>query len=224
MHYYIDGYNLMFRMMKAADDLARQRELLITEIFKKISFVGLDVTIVFDSQYNPSESTRSNLREMSIYFTDHQETADEYILTELKNDPVPSAHTVVTSDRKLSYLSRLRGAKAETVESFMELLNKRYKNKLRNKDSLKTKPIIPPVKKSDPTPASSVEECQDYYLSQFEKLWEEMVKNEPPPKPLKVIKEKSKKKKPKKAPQSERSILDHWTKAFERDASLDEID
>lgn len=225
MHYYIDGYNLMFRLLRAGDDLARQREQVIEEIYRKVSFIGLDVTIVFDSQYNPSESTRSNLRAMAIHFTDHAETADEYILSELKSDSDPTNHTVVTSDKKLAYLSRLRSAKTVSVEEFMILLNKRFKNKLRQKKNPVVKPEIKlPVKPKDPTAVDKVEDCFDYYLREFESEFAEILSHEPPPKPVKATKIKKKSKKPKKGEPNIENILEKWTKAFERDLSQDKED
>lgn len=226
MHYYIDGYNLMFRLLRAGDDLTRQRELVIEEIYRKVSFVGLDVTIVFDSQYNPTESTRSNLRAMAIHFTDHAETADDYILSELKSDPDPFNHTVVTSDKKLAYLSRLRNAKTISVEEFMVLLNKRYKNKLRQKKHpipLKTEVKLP-VKPKDPSDTDKAEDCFDFYLREFESEFEEILSHEPPPKPVKPVKVKKKSKKPQKAKPDSESLLEKWTKAFERDPSQDKDD
>lgn len=225
MHYYIDGYNLMFRVLRAGDDLAVQREQVIEELYRKVSFIGLDVTIVFDSQYNPSESTRSNLRAMAIHFTDHAETADDYILSELKTESEPFNHTVVTSDKKLAYLARLRAAKTESVEEFMALLNKRYKNKLRQKKNpiIKTEPK-PPPKPKDPTADDPAESCFDFYLRQFESEFDDILKKEPPPKPIKEVKVKKKSKKPKKGKPDGESILEKWTKAFERDLSKDADD
>jgi len=222
MHYYIDGYNLMFRVLRAGDDLAIQREQVIEEIYRKVSFVGLDVTIVFDSQYNPSESTRSNLRAMAIHFTDHAETADDYILSELKTDTQPFNHTVVTSDKKLAYLARLRSAKTESVEEFMGLLNKRYKNKIRQKKNpLIKRELKPPPKPKDPDESDPAENCFDFYLREFESEFEVILKKEPLPKPVKVVKVKKNSKKPKKGKSDGESILDKWTKAFERDVSQD---
>jgi predicted RNA-binding protein with PIN domain len=225
MHYYIDGYNLMFRLLRAGDDLARQREQVIEEIYRKVSFIGLDVTIVFDSQYNPSESTRSNLRAMAIHFTDHAETADEYILSELKSDDNPFSHTVVTSDKKLAYLARLRSAKTISVEDFMVVLNKRFRNKMRQKrHPLPKAEIKLPVKPKTPTVSDRAEDCFDFYLQEFESEFEEILKKEPPPKESKPVKVKKKSKKPKKAKADSESLLETWTKAFERNLSEDKDD
>ena len=47
--------------------------------------------------------TRSHYDELEILFTAEGETADEYIIDEIKNHPHPQQETVVTSDKKLAW-------------------------------------------------------------------------------------------------------------------------
>ena len=51
MHYFIDGYNLLFRLLHGSEDLQSEREAIIYELNKKISLIKLDVAIVFDAAY-----------------------------------------------------------------------------------------------------------------------------------------------------------------------------
>lgn len=232
MHYYIDGYNLLFRVLKAGDDIRKQREELITELEKKVNLLGIDATLVFDSHYQEDDYVRSHYKSLTIIYTAKGQSADECILHELKACADPSKHTVVTSDKKLATLCRLRLSKTETIDEFLSLIGKRYKNKLRNKRGDKAdaqaaisleKAPPPPVEVKKPTaaPASTVHEasqnCFDYYLQSFEKEFEQIEQANPPKK-----QELTKPKKPKIPPrqltkeETQLSNFDRWQKAFER--------
>ncbi len=225
MHYYIDGYNLLFRILRAGDDLTKQRETIIEDLSHKIALLGIDATLVFDSQYQLGESTRSHLRNLEILYTDYQQTADDLILKELKREPNPQQHTVVTSDKKLAWYARRKSAKTETVEEFFAWLNKAYKNKLRHQKQAKESPKeIPkkketPVKPAQPSTQASANECFDFYLQQFEKEAEALTPPTSPSPPEKEPKRRSKI--PKKAKDDAQSLMDHWLKAFQSNPDPD---
>jgi uncharacterized protein len=217
MHYYIDGYNLLFRILRAGDEVRKQREEITFELEKKIALLELDATLVFDSHYQEGESEKSHYKSLEIIFTAKDETADDFILHELKHSKTPSLHTVVTSDKKLASLCRLRLAETQSVEEFLTWIDKRYKNKLRqNRQQAKpTLPIAVPkeTKKPEPVPKDSAEGCFDFYLETFSKTYESLEQPPPPkqesPKPKKTIK---------KPPIKEKDHLsdhDRWLKAFE---------
>lgn len=69
MHYFIDGYNLLFRLQHTDEDLQKQREAIIHDLNKKISLIKIDVSIVFDSAFQIGERTRSHYHEIEILFT-----------------------------------------------------------------------------------------------------------------------------------------------------------
>ena len=142
MHYFIDGYNLMFRRLKAGTDLQSQRAYIIKELDESASLLELDLTIVFDAQYQYGMGSRSHFHSLEICFTDGGETADEYILKALKRVAKPQQETVVTSDKKLAASVRRRAAKTETVEQFMSWLAKRHQNKERRLKENHSQPII----------------------------------------------------------------------------------
>lgn len=223
MHYYIDGYNLMFRVLRAGDNLQQQRESIIQDLSRKIQSVGLNATLVFDAQYQSGESVRSHIKNLEIYFTDQGESADEFILKQLRLDKHPQNHIVVTSDKKLAWLARRKGSQTESVEDFLKQLNNRYKNKLQRK----TAPVIP--KKHPPllkkitsiTVNTTPEECIDYYLDQFESRFQATVKQLPEKKTEKV-KTRKKSQKPRKGVRKEGvSDKERWLQAFERDPEQD---
>jgi len=190
MHYYIDGYNLMYRVLTADDDLQTQRQEIIQELNEKIQVLELNATVVFDSQYQYGYGARSHLNYLEICFTDQGETADDYIVNELNSSTTPQQETVVTSDNKLAWRVRQRNAKTVSIEEFMSWLNTRYKKKKRAQKEKRTKP--PPVAEAPPkprrvsipteppTPESTPEESFNYYLYEFEKEFKERVSKEKP--------------------------------------------
>jgi predicted RNA-binding protein with PIN domain len=230
MHYYIDGYNLLFRILKAGDDVRKQREELTFELEKKIHLLEINATLVFDSHYQEDASTRSHYKSLEIVFTAQNETADEFILQQLKESNNPSHHTVVTSDKKLAHLCRLRLGKTETVDEFLAWIGKRYKNKQRQKRLQISKPpelkktVETEVKPSAPTPPASqdsAENCFDYYLDTFEKEFQQME----PPIPKQVAQEPKKpkvKNRPLSKEDAQLSDWERWQKAFERERTDDE--
>lgn len=232
MHYYIDGYNLMFRVLRAGDDLQQQRESIIRELHRKIHLLNLDVTLVFDAQYQAGTSTRTNFQHLKILFTEFGETADDLILQELKHEKFPQQHTVVTSDKKLAWLARRRHAKTETVEDFLTWLNSRYKNKIKRKSHptpprtlprLIQPPQAPPPDSSQSLEHSSVEECYEYYLQHFETAYETMNSALPPKKTSSPSKKKKKNKIPPRDMDTKLSNEERWLKAFERDPNQDTL-
>ncbi len=187
MHYFIDGYNLLFRLLNNSENLQSQRETIIYDLNKKISLLKLDVSIVFDAAFQIGERSRSHYHELEILFTAKGETADEYIIDEIKNNPHPQQETVVTSDKQLAWHVRHGSAHIESVEEFMLWLNRAYKNKVRQlkKEKPKLAPalLIPRPNITTPRPLippkdAPLEAYSDYYMQAFESEWNEILKKE----------------------------------------------
>jgi uncharacterized protein len=148
MHYYVDGYNLLFHLKETDLQLKASREELIDDLCEKLSLVKIQVSIVFDASYQEGINSRGHKENLEIQYTDEGETADEFIIAELKVH-LRKEQTVVTSDKKLAWLARCQGAKTTSVQQFIQWLNKAYDNKLRQvqnpiKTPEKCKPVIPP--------------------------------------------------------------------------------
>ena len=141
MHYYIDGYNLLFRITNAGENLQEPRQRIIQDLGKKIIVLNISATLVFDSQYEASPRSFTQIKNFEIHFTDHGETADEYIIEDLKKLADPEKTIVVTSDKKLAWQARRHLAKTESVEEFIGWLNKRYKNRLKKLKTLQNAPV-----------------------------------------------------------------------------------
>ena len=189
MHYFIDGYNMLFRLLHGIDNLQRLRESIIHDLNKKISLLKLDASIVFDSTFQIGDRSRSHYEKLEILFSAEGETADEYILDELKNTLNPTQETVVTSDKKLAWQVRNRSAHTESVEDFIRRLNRAYKNKLRRLkkgEQPSFQPPAPALSSPSSSPRSSLipdkeaplEAYADYYAQVFESEWDKMVKEE----------------------------------------------
>ena len=240
MHYYIDGYNLLFRTLQGTRELRTQREALVIDLDLKAGLLGLDITVVFDAFYQPEEGTRSHFHQLKIYFTALNETADDYIVQEVKASHHPNLQTVVTSDRDLARRCRLSLANIQTVEEFISWMNKRCKNKLRvphSKTELTLKPLLqrplvkPPITIPQSPPESknllsksqsSIEACFDAYLEAFEKAI-------PPQKEKKIVKIKAKKTyqnkinvdTDSKLQDPHESDMVRWLRAFEQDTHIE---
>ena len=230
MHYFIDGYNLMFRVIRAGNDLQLQREAIIRDLNRKIKRLNLHVTLIFDAQYQTGESSRHHYQHLEIRFKEHGETADDFILKEIKHQKSPQYVTVVTSDKRLAWSVRRRHAKTESVEEFLSWLNRRYKNKKKPLLELTppTKDVKPKVDSTHPPhQLSTSEECFEYYLEQFETTFQLLatqarnakatIKSEPSkkrrnPKPSKKISD-----------EDGLSTTERWLKAFEREISPDDL-
>lgn len=216
MLYIIDGYNLMFKVLRAGDDLQKQRITIIKDLNAKVQLLGIDALLVFDAQYKYGEAQRSHYNHLEIHFTAQGEIADDYILKHVKNSPQPGEIIVVTSDKKLSMLSRRRGAKAETVDEFLSLLNRRYRNKLKQLNEppavLTTTPLEEPKKELKPKLKDTPEQCFEFYLDKFEKeLLEQGVK------PQSTMKKKTRLVKP--VVTEHLSDEERWLREFTRPAS-----
>lgn len=183
MHYYIDGYNLLFRSFGIGEgDLQQQRKQLIQKLQYKIEYLSLDVTIVFDAHLQTGELSQFHLVDLKILFTPAGQNADEYILEALDHVALPQQETIVTSDRELAWRARRKGARTESVEAFVKWINKRCKDRKKKEKSSPTpqRLVLPSAliyKKQTEKPAASENISKpapaagslEYYLEVFEK-------------------------------------------------------
>ncbi len=228
MHYFVDGYNLLFRSMEADDELQKQRERLIQELTRRFETLHLDVTLVFDAAYTPSHTKRTRTPFVEIVYTAAGESADHYIIQELQAMPKVKQETVVTNDKRLAWQARRLDATTLSVTTFLAWLESRYRNKMRGlHKKTKTLPLndktptvrVPPAKREAlPSKQSSPEACLDYYQTIFEKSYAETVEEaakKSPTKPPASAKKTEKRKKPPRceepAPMSEE---ERWLKIF----------
>lgn len=209
MHYFIDGYNLLFRLVRAreGENLQKMREMIIEDLSRKITVLNLNATLVFDSYHHESLRSRTLFHSLELLFTDEGETADECILEELRKCKKPKDEMVVTSDKKLAQQARLKGAKTVSVEEFLADLNRRYQKRTEKRVEEKEKIEFKESKKA--------ESLNDYYLRIFEADVPE--KKESKKADLKLNKE-SEKKVRKEKKEEQVSDFERWLKAFQENA------
>lgn len=130
MHYYIDGYNLLFRVTKNYEALKANQRQILSALNTWITQLNLNITIVFDGrQKDPPEAIRGHLDQLEVIYTPEHQTADDYILHELDLSSNLNEETVVSSDRELTGKARQKGARVQTIEEFLSRLAKKQKKK-----------------------------------------------------------------------------------------------
>lgn len=222
MHYYIDGYNLIFRSFGDSKDLKVRRQHFIEKINDRVEGINLTITIVFDSQYQGGEGTRAHFYNLEIVFTEKNETADELILKIVKSKENPQDVVVVTSDKQLALSVRRHAAKVETGEHFLKWLESKKIKKEKAPEIQPSKVKKSKIQKEIEQKhklAAKPEECFEYYLEHFGKENEKILLSEAKKVTKKSKKEKAaivKSKKPAKS-SGEKGISDmeRWLRLFE---------
>jgi predicted RNA-binding protein with PIN domain len=130
MHYWIDGYNLLFYLPKIPGSFEEKRRFLILQIEKLVEKLSLSVTIVFDAS-DPVQNydTRTHLRSLEIIYTHPRKSADDAILEAVELHKNPSQICVVTSDKGLSIKAKALGAEILPLSEFLLFLQKKEKKK-----------------------------------------------------------------------------------------------
>lgn len=206
MRYIIDGYNYLFRLLHKNEEVRSIRDELIVHLTRMSEEAQLEISLIFDSKYQKGEHTRRKEDLFELIFTDEGESADEWILRELKRSANAKIITVVTSDRRLAMHCRNYLALTMECKDFQQFILKKAKMRLikeaKEKPPLKNLPIAPP---------KNVLSGFDYYLQEFEKRVEEAPVK--PKKPKKIVKAKEK---PKDQKLTESQELERWEKLFNR--------
>lgn len=134
MRYYIDGYNLLFNLSHHHfSSLTTERQRIVSELDILAQSLNLNVCVVFDGKHQKDTFNRHFCNRIEIYFSKEGETADDLLVSLIKESQNPSQSIVVTSDRELSFRIRLYNAKNETVESFINTMVRRYHKKVSRK-------------------------------------------------------------------------------------------
>lgn len=170
MHYFVDGYNFLFRLHQIVPSLEETRNNLIKEINKKIRVLNLKTTIVFDAAYQHDHDTRSHYDNLEIVYTAHGESADDYIISELETIKYPTQVTVVTSDKDLKRRAKSLRARTLTIEEFMSQLNRNPKKEEKGRPSRQPVPIA----------EKSIGELERY-LKIFEERSQHLAQEKPQP-------------------------------------------
>lgn len=117
IHYVIDGYNLLFRLLEPGSKIESYRESLIKILISQAQEKKLSLTVVFDAHHQKNGESRTHKGQLEIVYTDFGQTADAYILEHL------TPHTVVvTSDDHLARHVKNSGNKSIGIDKFLKLI------------------------------------------------------------------------------------------------------
>lgn len=133
MHYYIDGYNLLFSISSSTDSLQEQRERIVSELDILAETLNLRVTLVFDSKSREEGAFRRFFNNIEIFFTNQNESADEFIIEFVKYHKNPKRIIVVTSDRELAQHVKFHKGQTQDIRYFTSMMRGRYHNRVRKK-------------------------------------------------------------------------------------------
>lgn len=129
MHYWIDGYNLLFYLPKSKSSFEEKRRDLILKLNQKAKAFHIQMTLVFDaSDPNQDFDTRSHFDFLEIIYTRPKKTADQAILEIVEQSSKPSNLCVVSSDKDLSFKAKALGSQTLSLPSFLEFLSKKQKS------------------------------------------------------------------------------------------------
>ena len=190
MHYYIDGYNLLFRSSWSmqSHNLEKMRMQLIEELDAEISLIHLQVTIVFDAPLQLDEMRKSHFRSLEIIFTSHGQTADDFLITTFQELDDPQNACLISSDRDLQKRAKGLGVQSQGIKEFLSWLRKRsFKKRIYKKPlpASQQKPSSPPSllkkrqvtdKKLAKSSSRKKEELPDLMdIPRWEKLFEDIL-------------------------------------------------
>lgn len=126
MHYWIDGYNLLFRLPLSKGTLEKRRKDLILELNTQATSLNLQITLVFDSSDKERVlDTRSHYDALEIIYTTSRKTADDSILDSVEFSSYPEDICVVTCDKDLARKAKALRANILALDDFFTLITKR---------------------------------------------------------------------------------------------------
>ncbi len=127
MHYWIDGYNLLFYLPKTNGSFEEKRRILIAQINDQVKNLSLVATVVFDAS-DPAQKydTRSHYDCLEIIYTHCKKSADDAILEAVELSKKRSNLCVVSSDKGLSSKAKALGSQTLSLSDFLHFLFKRH--------------------------------------------------------------------------------------------------
>ena len=126
MHFYLDGYNLLFSLIDSKQPLALQRESLIRFLQKQFMARKIKGMLIFDGAHRREEESGLLYGSpLEIAYAPKGQSADSYIVEQLEKDPQRKQAIVVTNDRGLTLHARALRAKVQGNTAFIEFLKKR---------------------------------------------------------------------------------------------------
>lgn len=139
----LDGYNVIYKMPGMKERLTESLEVARNALALYLSgwrrrYPNAEVYIVFDGNDRMrANEQNTRLAGIKCIFTHSRETADERIISLIRNSPNPRNITVITEDNSIRNSSRAHGAEVKTVDFLISTRKKKAKeSKGRDKDTL----------------------------------------------------------------------------------------
>ncbi len=131
MHYYIDGYNLLFQVAERNLSFSENRYAIIEQLENFFSLHNISATLVFDSRFDLSNAfpSISDLGHLEIIYSPKGLSADDYLIEKLQILNNPTSVTVVTSDRYLRKELKAIGCSLMKIDEFLKWTLKKEKQK-----------------------------------------------------------------------------------------------
>lgn len=126
VHVIIDGYNVMRASTKGVSREApfqAQREAFINQVAEYRRGTTHDVTLVFDGTKGAEKYSRAtNVFGVRVIYSAQGETADEVIVSLVRQSSRPVNLMVVTSDREVQRAAKAQGATVAPAQEMVEKL------------------------------------------------------------------------------------------------------
>ncbi|MCH9632189.1 MAG: hypothetical protein S4CHLAM6_05190 [Chlamydiae bacterium] len=123
MIYYIDGYNFLFTQGREQDPFECAREEVLEYFSEKISDQKLIVT--FDAHNSHGQFSRTFYKNIEVIYSAHDQTADDFLIDQVRFSKKPDDITVVSNDKKLIKEIKTFRAHGLSFERFFQKLNKK---------------------------------------------------------------------------------------------------
>ena len=165
MHYYVDGYNLLFRVFASEISLQKQRGALLSFLSRKAIQQHLSITVVFDAPKQPEGTLRGHHGPLEVVYTSSGESADDYIISIFNVPHRKDRIVVVTSDRELMRRAQQAGARVMTVEAFLKRKTQNAKCRTEEHSAIWD---VSSALKSSPVSPQPLDETTSRYLALFQ--------------------------------------------------------
>ncbi|MCB1119584.1 MAG: NYN domain-containing protein [Chlamydiia bacterium] len=167
MHYWIDGYNLLYRLTDPDSHFTQKRETLIAVLSRKVADASDVYTVVFDACYAPEGGISSHLGHLEVLYTTEGQSADDCLVEQMERVTHPANHVVVTSDQRLAWRVRRTSVKTMGVGQFLKWMRKQ-KNPPKPPSQEQSSKIKRKKTEKPPSKGSSIEDAFGYYWYVFE--------------------------------------------------------
>lgn len=135
MIYYIDGYNYLFTQGLEDDPFEQSRQEVLEFFAQNVK--DLKCIVIFDAHKAHGGLSRTSFENLEVVYTSYDQTADEYILEQLRYIKNGNEITIVSDDRRLLKQAKEFSAHTSSFDKFFKKLIQR-KTKTEDKSSSKT--------------------------------------------------------------------------------------